>query len=98
MSDKLNKITTFLGQEEVMLQLSEECSELIQVLLKYRRATKGLTPKTIEQCQTDVIEELSDVLLNIEQLLYLNDDFKDEIKNVQEYKTNRWYKRLFENG
>ena len=37
MSDKLNKITTFRGQEEVMLQLSEECNELIQALLKYRR-------------------------------------------------------------
>ena len=42
---KIYEITDKLGKEEILCQLSEECSELIQACLKYRRTMKGLTPK-----------------------------------------------------
>ena len=37
---KLKQIADKLGKEEILCQLSEECGELIQACLKYRRAKK----------------------------------------------------------
>lgn len=94
---KIYEIADKLGKEEILCQLSEECSELIQACLKYRRSMKGLTPKTEDETENNLVEELSDVLLNIEQILYLfkNKDFKERVGNIQSYKSNRWHKRTF---
>ena len=94
---KINEIADKLGKEEILCQLSEECSELIQACLKYRRTMKGLTPKTETEARDSLFEELADVLLNIQQMIYLftNEDIKDSIKSIQTYKTDRWWKRTF---
>ena len=85
------------GKEEILCQLSEECAELIQACLKYRRTMKGLTPKTETEAKKNLFEELADVLLNIQQVMYLFSDEKVEesIKSIQSYKTNRWWRRTF---
>lgn len=95
--NKLNEITDKLGKEEILCQLSEECAELSQACLKYRRAMKGLTPKTETEAKENLFEELADVLLNIQQMMYLFSDEKVEesIKSIQSYKTNRWWRRTF---
>ena len=94
--NKLNEITDKLGKEEILCQLSEECSELIQACLKHRRAMKGLTPKTEKETRDNLIEEMADVLLNIEQLIsLLGEDTNREIDIIQAYKTDRWWKRTF---
>ena len=95
--NKLHEITNKLGKEEILCQLSEECSELIQACLKYRRTMKGLTPKTETDAKENLFEELADVLLNIQQVMYLFSDKKVEesIKSIQSYKTNRWWRRTF---
>ena len=94
---KINEIADKLGKEEILCQLSEECSELIQACLKYRRTMKGLTPKTETEVRDSLFEELADVLLNIEQMMYLfsNENIKDSIESIQTYKTNRWWRRTF---
>ena len=95
---KINEIADKLGKEEILCQLSEECSELVQACLKYRRTMKGLTPKTETEARDNLFEELSDVLLNIEQIRYLfaNEENVDEqIKTIQSYKTDRWWRRTF---
>ena len=94
---KIYEIADKLGKEEILCQLSEECSELIQACLKYRRAMKCLTPKTEEEVKENLFEELADVLLNIQQMMYLFSDEKVEesIKSIQSYKTNRWWIRTF---
>ena len=95
---KINEIADKLGKEEILCQLSEECSELIQSCLKYRRTMKGLTPKTETEVRDSLFEELADVLLNIEQIRYLfaNEENVDErIKTIQSYKTDRWWRRTF---
>lgn len=51
---KIEEIADQLGKEEILCQLSEECAELIQSCLKYRRATKGLTPKTENEAFDDL--------------------------------------------
>ena len=94
---KIYEIADKLGREEILCQLSEECSELIQACLKYRRTMKGLTPKTETEAKENLFEELTDVLLNIQQVMYLFSDEKVEesIKSIQSYKTNRWWRRTF---
>ena len=94
---KINEIADKLGKENILCQLSEECSELIQSCLKYRRTMKGLTPKTETEVRDSLFEELADVLLNIEQMMYLfsDENIDDRIKTIQSYKTNRWWRRTF---
>ena len=95
---KICEIADKLGKEEILCQLSEECSELIQACLKYRRTIKKLTPKTEEEVKENLFEELADVLLNIEQIryLFLNEENVDErINIIQSYKTDRWWRRTF---
>ena len=96
-TEKIYEIADKLGKEEILCQLSEECSELIQACLKYRRTIKKLTPKTEEEVKENLFEELADVLLNIQQVMYLFSDEKVEesIKSIQSYKTNRWWRRTF---
>ena len=86
MDKKVFEIADKLGKEEILCQLSEECAELIQSCLKYRRTTKGLTPKSEEEVRENLFEELSDVLMNIEQIKYLfNKELSDTaVENVIE--------------
>ena len=101
MDKKVFEIADKLRKEEILCQLSEECAELIQACLKYRRTTKGLTPKTEDEVRENLFEELADVLMNIEQIKYLFDkELSDTtVENVIEkwhsYKANRWYRRTF---
>ena len=94
---KINEIADKLGKEEILCQLSEECSELVQACLKYRRTMKGLTPKTESEVRDNLFEELADVLINIKQIMYLfsNEEVEESIKSIQSYKANRWWKRTF---
>lgn len=95
---KIYEIADKLGKEEILCQLSEECAELIQACLKYRRAIKGLTPKTEDETRIDLFEELGDVLLNIEQIMYLFEkegDVRKVVESNQSYKSNRWWRRTF---
>lgn len=95
--EKIYKIAEKLGKGEILCQLSEECSELIQACLKYNRATKGLTPKTKEEVCDNLFEEMADVLLIIEQIVYLFREYDSEniIQSIQSYKGDRWWKRTF---
>lgn len=102
MNNRECEITDKLGEEEIICQLSEECSELIQACLKYRRSMKGLTPKTKEEVQDNLIEELADVLFNIDQIVYLfnkhenvGKNIEQTIRNIRDYKTDRWWRRTF---
>ena len=54
-------------------------------------------PKTEDEVRENLFEELSDVLLNIEQVLYLftNYDIRSEIDKIQSNKADRWYRRTF---
>lgn len=93
---QIKEVANKLGYENILCQLAEESSELSQACLKYRRACKGLTPKTKNEVYEDLIEELADVLLNIEQIYYLFDDnIQDKITNIQDFKAERWWNRTF---
>lgn len=55
------------------------------------------TPKTEKETRDNLIEEMADVLLNIQQMMYLfsDEDIKSSIESIQTYKVGRWWKRTF---
>ena len=96
------KISDLLPQTEILAQLAEEASELAQAALKLRRALDGTnpTPKSIEECEENLAEEVGDVMV----CLYAIDmDDTDEMFDslsacwycVNE-KPSRWLRRLEE--
>ena len=56
-----------LGEPVLLEQLAEECSELAQAALKLARLERGEnpTPKTLDECFGELIEEMADVKLCI---------------------------------
>ena len=80
MSKKISDIlpkTEILAQlaEEAseLAQLAEEASELAQAALKLRRALDGTnpTPKSVEECEENLLEELADI--KVAFTVYLSD-------------------------
>ena len=55
------------------------------------------TPKTEKETRDNLIEEMADVLLNIQQVMYLfsDEEVEESIESIQSYKTNRWWRRTF---
>lgn len=67
------KVSDILPKTEILAQLAEEASELAQAALKLRRALDGTnpTPKDIEECEMNPLEELADV--KVAFTVYLED-------------------------
>lgn len=62
-----------LGKQTLLFQTQEECGELVKAIGKYNR-TLGIgqfTETTEEEAFTNLIEELADVSICLEQLIYL---------------------------
>lgn len=89
------KNAKLLGKETNLLQTIEECSELIKAICKYNR-TIGIGQKTevtIEDAYKNMIEEVADVAICIEQLIYLQgiEDEVEEAKAKALYKVAKRY-------
>ena len=96
----LIEIADKLGYEEQSMQLIEEMAELTQAISKYRRYND------IEKL-LNLIEELADVSIVLEQVIYLlskkikdemNDDLLKYFNDNIEYKINRTKKRIESTG
>lgn len=94
--EKLYCVAKHLGKDEMLLQLAEECAELSQACLKMVRASKGLTPKSISECQDNLAEELNDVRVCMELVEKLIPKLEQREQWYKEYKADRWYRRTFE--
>lgn len=79
----------------------EEASELAQAALKLRRALDGTnpTPKSVEKCEENLLEELADI--KVAFMVYLSDSkpcikarVLEEINKTAEIKIDRWLSRL----
>jgi len=88
----INDLRLTIPLEERLTGLAEECSELAQAALKYRRALTGINPTPMDEdtCYENLMEEIADVMLYLETL-YLN---KRTIKQFQTTKRDRWLSRL----
>ena len=84
--DKLRMIADHYGIKKQLRQLAEECSEL--AVEASHSARKGTTVK--------IIEEMADVEIMIEQIIYLAKIDKCDIEDCINYKLDRQIKRIKE--
>lgn len=84
--DKLQMIADHYGIKKQLRQLAEECSEL--AVEASHSARKGTTVK--------IIEEIADVEIMIEQVIYLAKIDKCDIEDCINYKLDRQIKRIKE--
>lgn len=90
--NKIATIRSTLSTKALLLQLSEECGELVAAISKYLRKkdTNNPTPKTMEEIVDNLFEEIADVKVALDVLGVSDDD------NLYNAKLDRWYKRLKE--
>ena len=85
-SPRIVEIADHYGIEKQLHQLAEECSEL--AVEASHSARKGVTVK--------IIEEMADVLLMIEQVVYLANIAIDDINECIQFKIDRQLERIKE--
>ena len=81
---RIIEIADHYGIEKQLHQLAEECSEL--AVEASHSARKGVTVK--------IIEEMADVLLMIEQIVYLSGIAIEDIDECISFKIDRQMKRI----
>ena len=86
MKDKIQTIADHYGIKKQLRQLAEECSEL--AVEASHSARKGTTVK--------IIEEIADVQIMIEQIIYLAKIDLCDIEDCINYKLDRQMKRIKE--
>ena len=84
--ERINTIADHYGIKKQLRQLAEECSEL--AVEASHSARKGTTVK--------IIEEIADVIIMMEQVIYLAKIDKCDIEDCINYKLERQMKRIKE--
>ena len=79
-----------IGEPAMLENLAEECTELAQACLKKARKIRGEnpTPKSMAECNRDLIEEYSDVIQCARELMLEVDE--EQIKEKQQRFLTRW--------
>ena len=61
MENRMQSIVDRLEADDIVIQLIEECAELIQACAKLYRAYSGTTPVSVSQARANFVEEMADV-------------------------------------
>lgn len=87
------RVTDFLPQDELLLQLAEEAAELSQAAMKLRRVMDGRNPTPVgyQMAVKNLNEEMADVLLCADQISSLDEK---QIAKTKQNKQARWMERL----
>ena len=83
--EKVKQIADFYGLKNQLKQLAEECCELSVESLHYIRE-RGGTER--------VSEEIVDVLIMIQQIIYLLGDDTEKLEKYAEFKLDRQLRRI----
>ena len=97
MSREVYYIRERVSEDEILAQLAEECAELAQAALKYRRALTGEnpTPVSVKTAGEKLLEEMADVSLCVAMLS--RPEAEEQKQMIERAKLLRWVKRLQEN-
>ena len=97
MSREVYFIRERVGEAEILAQFAEECAELAQAALKYRRALTGNnpTPMSVKTAGDNLLEEMADVSLCMSMLG--RPEAEEQKQMIERSKLLRWAKRLREN-
>ena len=83
--EKVKQIADYYGWNNQLKQLAEECSELSVESLHYIREGKGMER---------IFEEIADVLIMINQIIYLIGHGYEDIEKYAEFKLDRQSRRI----
>ena len=83
--EKVKKIADYYGWNSQLKQLAEECSELSVESLHYIREGRGTER---------ISEEIVDVLIMIQQIVYLIGHGYEDIEKYAEFKLDRQLRRI----
>lgn len=95
------KVSDILPDTEILAQMAEKASKLALVALELRRALDGTnpTPKSVEECEENLLEALADI--KVAFTVYLSDSkpcikarVSEEINKTTEIKLDWWLSRL----
>lgn len=92
----MESILQTLKYDELLCQMAEEAAELCQAAMKYRRKMGNVNPTTIswKKVEENLLEEIADVMLLAELLLWDDSSAWERIEEIKKFKANRWIKRL----
>lgn len=104
MKDKIKKITSHYDFSNQVMQLSEECAELIQAVNKYRRfrGSKNSRDEILTSTEDSnmliqsIVEEIADVEIMLEQMKVLLNLSNEAVEGVKNIKVNRELARIKE--
>lgn len=85
------KIIEKKGLPEQMLQLTEECAELIQAVSKYRRAEEKAEKHRVKE---DLMFEITDVLVLLDQIMDRIGMSEEDLRWRAGYKISRQEARM----
>lgn len=91
----LKTIADKYGYGEQSMQCIEECAELIQAINKFRRAASECKPYEVrKEAVINIIEEIADVEIMLEQMVYLLKVRREYIDEIKKQKIERTINRM----
>ncbi len=94
LSKENQKIINRYGLDEQLLQLMEECGELLQAVSKYRRKKQSGEKAEFNQTIQDLKLEMTDVLILFDQIKERLGMTDEELHMMAEYKIRRQIGRM----
>lgn len=88
--EKNMKIMDRYGLDHQLLQLTEECGELIQAISKLRRAKEEYGKAEIYQAEVELKKEIADIQVLIDQV----DMSEEELYHMAAFKIDRQLGRI----
>ena len=96
MENRMQAIVDKIESDDIIIQLVEECAELIQACTKLIRAYKGTTPVSVENARAGFVEEMADVSVAqaaaIQGVMFQHE--QEAMFATEAAKAERWEKRL----
>lgn len=93
-STENQKIINRYGLDEQLLQMTEECAELIQAANKYRRKKTARDKADLKRAEEDLKLEIADVIVVIDQIMERLNMTGEDLSMMAEYKIRRQLGRL----
>lgn len=94
----IDAIRDIMPLAEIMTQLAEECTELAQAALKFRRTLSNANPTPVgrKEAENKLLEEIADVKLCLHVAGFEAVRHKIQVNRTISAKAERWLNRLLE--
>ena len=94
LSRENQKIINRYGLDEQLLQMTEECAEVIQAANKYRRAKSAGNKADLKKAEEDLKIEIADVIVVADQIMERFNMTCEDLFMMADFKIKRQLGRL----